>query len=263
MQPKRLMTTTCCDAKCAFAFFAEISPLEKRDLFGCWLKPHARYWFHPFPFWICRTESHLQTLVLGCFAVLFTTELCFSHKVLSKGINMGGGGSSTAVHSFHAETVRDWRFTRQRRIIKVSYVLGRAGKIRELTFLAVDINIMSQNLLNMMLQTKIRNPPPTPTPDHERTDLFGPGWSLRLADPQSNHNSWGRNSFRASPRQKTAKVKGGHRKPCSADTWRHDPGYWSTGLSDKRPHSRHSTLWQWHPGKFTKDTTCVAEWGDL
>lgn len=63
--------------------------------------------------------------------------------------------------------------------MKVSYALGRVGKIRELTFLAADVNVMSQNSLNMMLQTKIRV---LPLPDHVGTDMFGPGWSPRLAD---------------------------------------------------------------------------------
>lgn len=72
--------------------FAEISPLEKRNLFGCCLKPHARYCFHPFPFWICHTESRLRMIVFCHFAVLFMTQLCFSHEVLSKGINIQGVG---------------------------------------------------------------------------------------------------------------------------------------------------------------------------
>lgn len=46
-------------------------------------------------------------------------------------------------------------------------------------------------------------------PDHVRTDMFGPGWSPTGRPGGWNHNSWGRNSFRASPREKTVKVRGG------------------------------------------------------
>lgn len=86
MQPKCLMTMSRCDAKCALALFCWNKPLEKKGPFGCCCRLHARYCFHPFPFWICHIESYLQTMVFGRFAVLFTTELCFSHKMLTKGV---------------------------------------------------------------------------------------------------------------------------------------------------------------------------------
>lgn len=153
----------------------------------------------------------------------------------------------------------------QRRAVKVSYALGRVGKIRELTFLAADVNVMSQNSLNMMLQTKIWTPPPTP--DHVRTDMFGPGWSPTGWPGGRNHNSWSRNSFRASPREKTGKVRGGpgslaHQTLGGTVLDIGPPACWPRGhIPDILPSNRGILGSSQRTDVLL--TTCVAEWGDL
>lgn len=146
----------------------------------------------------------------------------------------------------------------------MSYVLGRVGKMRELTFLAVDVNVMSQN---MMLQTKIWTPLPTPRPDHVRTDMFGPGWSPTGWPGGRNHNSWGRNSFRASPREKTAKGSGGPgslaRQTLGGTILAiGPPACWPRGhIPDILPSD--SSILVSSQRTDVLLTTCVAEWGDL
>lgn len=147
----------------------------------------------------------------------------------------------------------------QRRAVKVSYALGRVGRIRELTFLAADVNVMSQNSLNMMLQTKIWTPPPTP--DHVRTDMFGPGWSPTGWPGGRNHNSWSRNSSRASP-QGGGPGSLAHQTLGGTVLAIGPPACWPRGhIPDILP-SDEGIL-----GSSQRTdvllTTCVAEWGDL
>ena len=56
------MRVTRCDAKCALLLCCWNKP--RWGLTGCCFKPHVRYGFHPFLFWICHTTdddfSHLQ-----------------------------------------------------------------------------------------------------------------------------------------------------------------------------------------------------------